>query len=225
MVAPVTTATRLLLPPLLHLTSYIRYGAGWHLSLCMLSMQTIHYDPYFNYVFIWFYNLKIRPGTPGKGGTPKINGNGHRFLRKNSAKVRPSTTNNGVTKPQTIEVTVEIKPTSTGTGKSGNNDTYYQADSLAGGKPTITTSNTTNGSSSMMNQMMNHPKGVVTNWRRRGTAPSRASALLANIPVCMMQKCLIKYGCGHCLWIFCVFKIHFLSIAVLAGGAWCKYSQ
>ena len=28
---------------------------------------------------------------------------------------------------------------------------------------------------------------------------SKASELLATIPVCGLQKCLLKYGCGHCL--------------------------
>ena len=28
---------------------------------------------------------------------------------------------------------------------------------------------------------------------------SKASELLATIPVCGLQKCLVKYGCGHCL--------------------------
>ena len=33
---------------------------------------------------------------------------------------------------------------------------------------------------------------------RRRVPLSRSSSLLASIPICTTQKCLIKYGCSHC---------------------------
>ena len=48
------------------------------------------------------------------------------------------------------------------------------------------------------NNINKHGTTITINGRRRANM-SRSSSLLANIPTCTMQKCLIKYGCGHCL--------------------------
>ena len=123
----------------------------------------------FNVKIIQFIVKQTRPGTPKSVAT--ISGNGHRFLRKNNAKVRPSGQVSSSTKSQ--ENSVDTKA-------SNSKSNGYQDCNIR---------------NSYCN---NNPVTINVNGKKRNSIPSRSSSILANIPICTTQKCLIKYGCAHC---------------------------
>ena len=123
----------------------------------------------FRFKIFNLFDKQTRPGTPKSVAT--ISGNGHRFLRKNNAKVRPSGQLSSSTKSQ--ENSVDAKA-------SNLKSNGYQDCNIR---------------NSYCN---NNPVTINVNGKKRNSIPSRSSSILANIPICTTQKCLIKYGCAHC---------------------------
>ena len=117
--------------------------------------------------------LQTRPGTPKS--VASITGNGHRFLRKNTAKVRPSGQHLGGSKYSSDVTSLDVSGSKSSKSKS-NKDNQEWNDSIA-----VTT---------------NNPVSINIGGRRR-SSQSKTSMLLASIPLCTTQKCLIKYGCSH----------------------------
>ena len=117
----------------------------------------------------YFSSIQTHPGTPKS--VANITGNGHRFLRKNTAKVRPS----GQNLPGS-------RNSGDGTGskslKSKTNNSNQEWDNST----SVTSNNTV----------------TINVTGKRRSSQSKTSILLASIPLCTTQKCLIKYGCSHC---------------------------
>ena len=109
-----------------------------------------------------------------------IHGNGHRFLRKGGNKIRPTAQTISSTKLQS-DASVDL-PTSKSSNLKYNE---YQDGNSRNPYPNIHGGTLNLGTK----------KRVQTS---RSISNDKLANMLANIPICTTQKCLIKYGCSHC---------------------------